>query len=59
MGWIGWTDRELKKIPEYNRCGCHSSSRYHRKTPKIRMDYPNCYFRRLGKKEIEEQKNDF
>ena len=59
MGWIGWTDRELKRIPPYYRSGMHAGRNSHYKTPKIRMDYPNCYFRRLSKKEIEEQNNDF
>lgn len=52
-------DKQLKK--EKFRDGCHSahdSGRYHN-TPKIHCDYPNIYFRRLGKTEILKQLEDF
>lgn len=56
MGWMGYKDKELKKF--YYRYATYGIGTC-RKFSKIRMDYPNCYFRRIGKKEIEEQRNDF
>lgn len=56
---VAMNDKELKK--EKFRDGCHSahSSGFYRNTPKIRCDYPNIYFRRLGKIEILKQLEDF
>lgn len=49
-------DKYLKK--EKYRFGCHGIG-INRRFPKIRKDYPNIYFRRLSKIEIQEHLKGF
>lgn len=48
-------NKDLKQ--EKDRCGRHAGHwcGSYNNFPKIRSDYPNHYFRELGKKEISEQ----